>query len=84
MKFAHILVTSTVLSLAAFSNAFAADGMSKADGPVAEACRQDIQTLCPDVKPGDGRIKACVRKNHSKFSDECKAAIKAQRQHSGK
>lgn len=84
MKLAHTLLTATLLGLFALSSALAAEGTGKADGPVAQACRQELQTLCPDVEPGDGRLKACVRKNHSKLSDACKDALKAQRNQSAK
>lgn len=84
MKLTHHLVTATLLGLACLSNTFAADGVGKTGGAVAEACRQDMQTLCPDIQPGDGRIKACIRKNHAKFSDGCKDALKAKRKNSAK
>ena len=84
MKLVRTLITSSLLGLVTLPVAFAADGSAKAGGPVAQACRQDIQTLCPDTKPGDGRLKACIRKNHSKLSEPCKDALKAKRKESAK
>ena len=50
-----------------------------ATGPVAEACKKDVETLCPGMQPGEGRIAACMKENRRKLSDGCKAALKAQR-----
>ncbi len=57
-------------------------GLALADEPPAapptlsKACAADYQTLCADVQPGGGRVKACFRKNAAKLSPECKAALK--------
>jgi hypothetical protein len=48
---------------------------------VHEACRADVERLCKDIKPGDGRIRECMRAHHDELSDGCKAAIKEARQH---
>ena len=84
MKFTRHLITASLLGLAALSSTLAAEGTSKASGLVAQACHQDMQTLCPDTKPGDGRIRACMRKNHAKLSDGCKEAFKEKRKNSTK
>jgi hypothetical protein len=39
------------------------------------ACDADIQKLCPDVKPGGGRILACLKQNKDAVSDGCKQAL---------
>ena len=77
----HRLTSALVLSgLLAFSSAWAADAPDKKPaGEIAEACAQDVKTLCPDVKPGDGRIAACFKENRRKLSTGCKDAIKEQR-----
>ena len=46
-------------------------GMEKAR----EACAPDIQKLCPDVKPGGGRIIQCLRSHATEVSDPCKTAM---------
>ncbi len=80
MKLTKTLGTFSLLGILAISSAFAADATTRqGGGPIAEACRQDVQTLCPGSKPGDGSLKACMRQNHAKVSDGCKAAVKAQR-----
>lgn len=43
---------------------------------VGKACREDIKTLCNGVKPGEGRMAACLKDNADKVSEGCKAAIK--------
>jgi|SRR5471032_2250118 Cysteine rich repeat len=68
----------SIFSLAAMS-AFATDTAPQSGSPVAAACKQDVQTLCTDVKPGEGRVKECMKSHHEQLSAGCKAAIKANR-----
>ncbi|MHB0995567.1 MAG: cysteine rich repeat-containing protein [Elusimicrobiales bacterium] len=35
-------------------------------------CAADAAKLCGDVKPGEGRVKACLQKNLDKLSEGCK------------
>jgi hypothetical protein len=77
MKIRHAFSALSVLALLSTTSAFAAT--AAATGPAVEACKQDVQTLCPGVQPGEGRIKQCMVKNRSKLSDGCKAALKEQR-----
>ncbi len=75
------LTTLAVLAVAfagAWTQARAAD-TAPAAGPVLEACKKDVETLCPGVQPGDGRIATCMKENRRKLSDACKSALKAQR-----
>jgi len=37
----------------------------------AKACASDIKTLCVDVKPGQGRIAACVKDHIKDLSEPC-------------
>jgi hypothetical protein len=75
-RLASTLAFVACAALPLFQSAHAADAPG---GPVADACKQDVQTLCPGVQPGEGRIAACLKGKRSKLSDGCKAAIKAQR-----
>jgi hypothetical protein len=45
-----------------------------------EACKADINALCPGVQPGGGRIKECLKANRDKISESCRLAIAAARQ----
>lgn len=50
---------------------YAADAAASAphgDG----ACKADIEKLCPNVQPGEGRIKACMKEHRKELSKECK------------
>ena len=48
---------------------------------VREACHADVERLCKDIKPGDGRLRECLRSHHDELSDGCKGAITEARQH---
>lgn len=40
------------------------------------ACEADADKHCLNVKPGEGRIVSCLRKNESKLTKECTTALK--------
>lgn len=42
------------------------------DVALAEACRPDVDKLCADVEPGEGRIHACLQENREKLSPQCR------------
>lgn len=47
----------------------------------ASACRIDVERFCKEVKPGEGRILACLKAHEAELSASCKehaAAAKAQ------
>ena len=37
-----------------------------------QACHEDIERWCGSVKPGAGRLGACLKKNARKLSKECR------------
>ncbi|MFV2061610.1 MAG: cysteine rich repeat-containing protein [Gammaproteobacteria bacterium] len=41
-----------------------------------KSCEADADKLCLKVKPGEGRIVNCLRKNESKLDKKCTAALK--------
>lgn len=45
-----------------------------------EACQEDVQKHCADVKGGHGRIMKCMHKNEEKLSEGCKAEIKSMKE----
>jgi hypothetical protein len=42
---------------------------------VAKACVADVKAQCPDIKPGGGAIRACVKAHFSDLSEDCQTAI---------
>jgi len=44
-----------------------------------QMCRADIESLCPGVRLGDGKIRQCIRTNFAKLSPDCRDAVKALR-----
>lgn len=44
---------------------------------VGEACEDDIQSLCPDVKPGQGAVLRCLRANLFSVSPACQEIVRA-------
>ena len=42
----------------------------------ANACKDELQKFCADVKPGQGRALACLDKNEKDVSEGCKDALK--------
>ncbi len=54
------------LAAAIFMTTSAADAAPSA---VARACAKDIKSLCADVKPGGGKLKACVTEHYRDLSE---------------
>jgi hypothetical protein len=42
---------------------------------VLEGCKKEIETYCKDVKPGEGRILACLYAREDKLSGRCEYAL---------
>src|SRR5271169_6389208 len=65
-------------AVAADNNAGGAGGQQgqqgNGHGP-RKACRADVEKFCQGVKPGEGRIIACLENNSSKLSQECAAMV---------
>ncbi len=38
-------------------------------------CKQDIQKLCPDIKPGGGELLACVQEKKAELSQQCSTTL---------
>jgi hypothetical protein len=76
-KSLSIVPIFTFMTMAALADDAA---MPPPAGPAA-ACKQDVQTLCPGIQPGGGRIVTCLKSHAEQVSLDCKAAIKAARGH---
>ena len=49
-----------------------------------EACKGDVEKLCKDVKPGDGRILHCLKEHEQQVSSGCKNTLQeAKSKHEG-
>ena len=46
-----------------------------APSALAQACGKDIKSLCGNVKPGRGALKACVESHYKELSADCQVAI---------
>ena len=44
-------------------------------------CEEEIKRLCPDIKPGDGRIAECIRQHEKEFSPQCRKKHKEIEKH---
>jgi hypothetical protein len=42
---------------------------------VRKACTADVKKNCADIKPGRGRIEACLKDHFADVSDQCKETI---------
>ena len=42
---------------------------------VADGCKAEIQKYCGDVKPGEGRVLACLFAHNDKLSGRCEYAL---------
>ena len=40
-----------------------------------QACAADIKQLCSEVKPGEGRLKACVKEHFGQLTASCQTAL---------
>ena len=67
----------TWASSVAFGAAFllTASAANAAPTAMAKACAKDIKSVCADVKPGGGALKACVKEHFSDLSADCQVAI---------
>lgn len=44
------------------------------------ACKEDVEKLCKDVQPGEGRILECLKTHEKEVSPKCSAHVKQVRQ----
>jgi hypothetical protein len=42
---------------------------------ISKACSADVKKICADVKPGGGRIEACMKSHLTEVSEPCKDAV---------
>jgi hypothetical protein len=44
-------------------------------GEARQACAADIKQMCAEVKPGESRLKACVKEHFGQLSASCQTAL---------
>jgi hypothetical protein len=43
---------------------------------VANECSADLQKYCSAIKPGEGRLASCLKKNEKTLNERCQQAVK--------
>ncbi len=76
MRKTSIAVLTLVSSFALAAPAFA-QRPEPGTGPVAAACQQDIEKLCPNTTHGRGEARACLEQNKSRVSAACATALES-------
>ncbi|GGG10002.1 hypothetical protein GCM10010924_43690 [Rhizobium wenxiniae] len=69
LKYATILLLMTAATASAQQLSMS-DKLALRDN-----CKQDIQKLCADIKPGGGQLMACVQEKKAQLSQECAATL---------
>jgi hypothetical protein len=67
-----VVVGGAVLALCSSAQAKGEKGGS--------ACKADVQKLCKDVQPGEGKILGCLKEHQADLSPQCTAQLKAVKQ----
>jgi Cysteine rich repeat len=44
-----------------------------------ESCKADIEKICKDIKPGQGRIEKCLQRHEGELSPACRNLIAEER-----
>ena len=72
MKRVFLVVSVVVLSFGVAGNLSAQETLIDT---VANGCKTEITTYCKDVKPGEGRVLACLFAYQDKLSGKCEYAL---------
>jgi hypothetical protein len=82
MKFTSMLViVMATIFLSIATSVFATDATSQGQqagqpsAAIQRACRADVKRFCKEIKPGEGRIIACLKASVTKLSQECAARL---------
>jgi len=66
---------AVALALVGFVMASAYDALAADENP----CKADLERLCGNVKPGEGRIQACLKAHEDEISPGCKAFVETKK-----
>ena len=72
---AHEDKLSGQCSYALYRAASVLEQMAVAMAYVAQSCQTEIETVCSDVRAGEGRILACLEENEESVGAACKSAV---------
>ena len=72
MKGIFLIVGVAIVSLGVASSLSAQETIIDT---VANGCKTEITTYCKDVKPGEGRVLACLYAYEDKLSGKCEHAL---------
>ena len=50
-------------------------GLAAAPSALAETCKADVKQFCADVKPGAGKVTACIKSHFKELSGDCQVAF---------
>jgi hypothetical protein len=73
-EFLRMLV-GTIFRLILASLLLTPSGAMAQSGAARQACAADIKQLCTEVKPGERRLKTCVKEHFTEFSASCQTAL---------
>jgi hypothetical protein len=68
------LLISSLLVMPAFAQPAKTDAEMAA---LRTYCKPDVERLCPTVRPGGGRIKACLMEHKNEVSVGCAKALQS-------
>jgi hypothetical protein len=77
MKRSKICGFALFALVASFLPARAQQGAAEITPAQRQACQGDYNSFCEGVRPGGGRIIACLNKNLAKLSPACRTALQA-------
>lgn len=72
MRYVFIIIGMVIVACGAAGNVSAQETLIET---VANGCKAEISTYCKDVKPGEGRILACLYAYQDKLSGKCEYAL---------
>jgi len=67
------LAADTATETAPAASAASAKAVAK---DVRDACKAEVQSLCPGMTAGDGKLAPCLKSNLAKLGASCKSALK--------
>ena len=71
----QVTTLAAALALTLFAGAALAADPDATMSRVRDVCAGDIQKFCPNVEPGGGRLRGCIRHHWFSLSKDCKSAL---------